>query len=107
MEYYLVYKKEQEAPLLIGADNGFGVFWADQGFDALTNIVSKNPEYIEQIVFDTKNPFLAGELVAHPLTTEKTLIEAVKKFIFCNEGRTHDLLFQNRFMLFEQNHMVY
>ena len=59
-------------------------------------------EYIEQIVFDTKNPFLAGELVAHPLTTEKTLIEAVKKFIFCNEGRTHDLLFQNRF-LYSQN----
>ena len=53
MEYYLVYKKEQEAPLLIGADNGFGVFWADQGFDALTNIVSKNPEYIEQIEIKT------------------------------------------------------
>ena len=42
MEYYLVYKKQPEATLLIGTDNGFGVFWADQGFDALTNIVSKN-----------------------------------------------------------------
>ncbi len=53
MEYYLVYKKQQEAPLLIGADNGFGVFWADQGFDALTNIVSKRPEYIEHIEIKT------------------------------------------------------
>jgi len=49
MEYYLIYKKQPEAPLLIGTDNGFGVFWADQGFDALTNIVSKKPEYIEDI----------------------------------------------------------
>ena len=49
MEYYLIYKKQPEAPLLIGTDNGFGVFWADQGFDALTNIVSKKSEYIEDI----------------------------------------------------------
>ena len=49
MEYYLVYKKQPEAPLLIGTDNGFGVFWADQGFEALTNVVSKKPEYIEDI----------------------------------------------------------
>ena len=53
MEYYLVYKKQPEATLLIGTDNGFGVFWADQGFDALTNIVSKKPEYIEDIEIRT------------------------------------------------------
>lgn len=53
MEYYLVYKKQPQAPLLIGTDNGFGVFWADQGFDALTNIVSKKPQYIEDIEIRT------------------------------------------------------
>jgi len=53
VEYYLIYKKQPEAPLLIGTDNSFGVFWADQGFDALTNIVSKKPEYIEHIEIRT------------------------------------------------------
>jgi len=53
VEYYLVYKKQPQAPLLIGTDNGFGVFWADQGFDALTNIVSKKPQYIEDIEIRT------------------------------------------------------
>lgn len=53
MEYYLIYKSQPEAPLLIGSDNGFGVFWADQGFDALTNIVSKKSEYIEDIQIKT------------------------------------------------------
>jgi len=55
VEYYLVYKKQPEAPLLIGTDNGFGVFWADQGFEALTNVVSKKPEYIEDIEIRTSS----------------------------------------------------
>ena len=55
MEYYLIYKKQPEAPLLIGTDNSFGVFWADQGFDALTNVVSKKSEYIEDIEIKNSN----------------------------------------------------
>jgi len=55
VEYYLVHKKQPEAPLLIGTDNGFGVFWADQGFEALTNVISKKSEYIEDIEIRTSS----------------------------------------------------
>ena len=64
MEYYLVYKKQPEAPLLIGTDNGFGVFWADQGFEALTNVVSKKSQYIEDIEIRNKNNGVENKLNA-------------------------------------------
>jgi len=31
---------------LLGEDNGFGVFWAGSGLNALMNIVNKHPEYL-------------------------------------------------------------
>tara|TARA_R110001592_G_scaffold5129_3_gene28485 strand:- start:116 stop:352 length:237 start_codon:yes stop_codon:yes gene_type:complete len=31
---------------LLGEDNGFGVFWAGSGLEALMNIVNKHPEYL-------------------------------------------------------------
>ena len=49
MEYYLIYVKQPEAPLLIGTDNGFGVFWSDQGYHAFINIVMHQPKYLETI----------------------------------------------------------
>tara|TARA_Y100000389_G_C17368712_1_gene467794 strand:- start:627 stop:860 length:234 start_codon:yes stop_codon:yes gene_type:complete len=49
MDYYLIFKKQPDGQLLIGTDNGFGVFWADQGFEALTNLISKSPSYLEDI----------------------------------------------------------
>lgn len=49
MDYYLIFKNQPDGQLLIGTDNGFGVFWADQGFEALTNLISKSPSYLEDI----------------------------------------------------------
>ena len=44
MDYFLVHKDEQDSYLIIGTDNGFGVFWADQGLKALMNIVETDPD---------------------------------------------------------------
>ena len=49
MDYYLINKDEPDAYLLIGTDNGFGVFWADQGLRALMNIVDKEPEKLTKV----------------------------------------------------------
>ena len=49
MDYFLVHNDQNNAYLTIGTDNGFGVFWADQGFEALTNLISKSPSYLEDI----------------------------------------------------------
>ena len=49
MDYYLIFKNQPDGQLLVGTDNGFGVFWADQGFEALTNLISKSPSYLEDI----------------------------------------------------------
>ena len=77
MEYYLVYKKEQEAPLLIGADNGFGVFWADQGFEALTNLISKSPSYLEDI--EIRNAALGSLMILVGSFSQITNIFKIKK----------------------------
>ena len=39
--------------LTIGTDNGFGVFWADQGLRALMNIVDKEPEKLTKVQIKT------------------------------------------------------
>ena len=31
---------------LLGEDNGFGVFWAGSGLEALMNIVQNHPDYL-------------------------------------------------------------
>ena len=41
MEYLLVHNEDAESYLTIGTDNGFGVFWADQGNESL-NEYSRN-----------------------------------------------------------------
>ena len=53
MDYYLIYKNQPSGQLLIGTDNSFGVFWADQGFDAITSIISKTPERLEDVEIRT------------------------------------------------------
>ena len=44
MDYLLVHNEEEDSYLTIGTDNGFGVFWADQGMKALMNIVETQPD---------------------------------------------------------------
>ncbi len=55
MDYYLIFKNQPDGQLLIGTDNSFGVFWADQGFEALTNLISKSPSYLEDIEIRNSN----------------------------------------------------
>ena len=53
MEYYLIDKTQPEAYLTIGTDNGFGVFWADQGLQALMGILDKNPGKLSNVQIKT------------------------------------------------------
>ena len=52
MQYFIVMEGESlencmKETNLLGEDNGFGVFWAGSGLEALMNIVNNHPEYIE------------------------------------------------------------
>ena len=59
MDYLLVHTDEQDSYLTIGTDNGFGVFWADQGLKALMNIVETNPDKLTTVQIKTdKNEVL-------------------------------------------------
>ena len=40
---------------MIGTDNGFGVFWSDQGLSALTNLVTREPKKLEEIEIKNSN----------------------------------------------------
>jgi len=53
MEYLLVHNEEAESYLTIGTDNGFGVFWADQGMRALMNIVETQPDKLSSVKIKT------------------------------------------------------
>ena len=53
MEYYLIDKTQPEAYLTIGIDNGFGVFWADQGLQALMGLLDRNPEKLPNVQIKT------------------------------------------------------
>jgi len=53
MEYLLVHNEEQDSYLTIGTDNGFGVFWADQGMRALMNIVETQPDKLSSVKIKT------------------------------------------------------
>lgn len=51
MQYYILMQGEpvencMNETNLLGEDNGFGVFWAGSGLEALMNIVNKHPEYL-------------------------------------------------------------
>ena len=65
MEYLLLHKEETDSYLTIGTDNGFGVFWADQGMKALLNIVETQPDKLETVKIKTdKNETLSvGEFL--------------------------------------------
>ena len=65
MEYLLLHKEETDSYLTIGTDNGFGVFWADQGLKALMNIVENSPDRLSTLVIKTdKNETLSvGEFL--------------------------------------------
>ena len=47
MVYYL--KSKGGGVMEIGTDNGFGVFWAEQGFKALMNAIENHPEKLESL----------------------------------------------------------
>jgi hypothetical protein len=49
MDYFLIHGDQKDTYLTIGTDNGFGVFWADQGLRALMNIVDKEPEKLTKV----------------------------------------------------------
>ena len=51
MNYYLVIPNE--SPILLG-EQSFGFFYADQGFDILTNLMDKKPKLIEFIKIVTE-----------------------------------------------------
>lgn len=53
MEYYLIDKTQPDAYLLIGTDNGFGVFWADQGLQAIMGILDNSPEKLSNVQIKT------------------------------------------------------
>ena len=65
MEYLLVHSDEQDSYLTIGTDNGFGVFWADQGLKALMNIVEKQPDKLtsDKIKTDKNETLTVGEFL--------------------------------------------
>ena len=65
MDYFLVHKHEQDSYLTIGTDNGFGVFWADQGLKALMNIVETDPDKltITQIKTDKGEVITVGDFL--------------------------------------------
>jgi len=53
LEYYLIDKTQPKVYLTIGTDNGFGVFWADQGLQAIMRILDSNQEKISQVQIKT------------------------------------------------------
>ena len=65
MEYLLIHSEEEDSYLTIGTDNGFGVFWADQGMRALMNIVETQPDQLTSVKIKTdKNETLTvGEFL--------------------------------------------
>ncbi len=51
MRYYILYPDSTEADTVndvnqLGDDNGFGVFWAREGFNVLLNAVDQNHEVL-------------------------------------------------------------
>ena len=55
MRYYILYPDNTEADTVndinqLGDDNGFGVFWTDQGMRVLMNVVEKYPDRLENII---------------------------------------------------------
>tara|TARA_B100000287_G_C20505362_1_gene730859 strand:+ start:376 stop:609 length:234 start_codon:yes stop_codon:yes gene_type:complete len=60
MEYFLLKPDRPDEYLSIGTDNGFGVFWADQGLTALMRIVDREPDKLPEVQIRTdKNEIIS------------------------------------------------
>tara|TARA_R110002050_G_scaffold36876_1_gene91865 strand:+ start:2227 stop:2475 length:249 start_codon:yes stop_codon:yes gene_type:complete len=61
MRYYILYPDSTEADTVndinqLGDENGFGVFWANRGFNVLMNAVDQNHDILSHLVIkDEKN----------------------------------------------------
>ncbi len=53
IEYFLLKPERPDEYLTIGIDNGFGVFWGDQGLTALMRIVEIEPDKLPDIEIRT------------------------------------------------------
>ena len=54
MKYYILYPNNTEADTIndvnqLGDENGFGVFWANTGFNILLNAVDQNHEVLRHL----------------------------------------------------------
>ena len=54
MKYYILYPNNTEADTIndvnqLGDENGFGVFWANTGFNILLNAVDQNHEVLSHL----------------------------------------------------------
>ena len=59
MRYYILYPDNTEADTVndinqLGDDNGFGVFWANRGFNVLMNAVNKNHDILNNLTIITE-----------------------------------------------------
>ena len=71
MQYFILHKDQPDGHLLIGEDNGFGVFWADQGLKALMDVVDKRPELLEYTKIKTDK----NETISVSDFLEKTILK--------------------------------
>lgn len=61
MKYYILYPDSTEADTVndinqLGDENGFGVFWANRGFNVLMNAVDQNHDILAHLVIkDERN----------------------------------------------------
>ncbi len=52
--YYITYG-DDGGTMELGTDNGFGVFWTDQGMRVLMNIVDNHPDRLEKTTIKTQD----------------------------------------------------
>jgi hypothetical protein len=52
--YYITYGNDG-GTMELGTDNGFGVFWTDQGMRVLMNIVDNHPDRLEKTTIKTQD----------------------------------------------------
>tara|TARA_R100000234_G_scaffold15755_1_gene8585 strand:- start:235 stop:465 length:231 start_codon:yes stop_codon:yes gene_type:complete len=53
LTYYITYG-DDGGTMELGTDNGFGVFWTDQGMKVLMNIVENHPDRLEKTEIKTQ-----------------------------------------------------
>ena len=62
--YYITYG-DDGGTMELGTDNGFGVFWTDQGMRVLMNMVNSYPDKLEYTQIQTQkgNKLTVGEFL--------------------------------------------